>query len=94
MAAADRLLTDANAELDADEWLAVAWRTSHLVLERERTSRRVALLERIEAVAARRGDEFYRRLARWPKDEFAVTDPAWRHLAAERAIAYFEPGRR
>ena len=89
MAAADRLLTDANAELDADEWLAVAWRTSHLVFEARGPADGVALLERIEAVAARRGDEFYRRLARWPKDEFPVTDPAWRHLAAERGDGYW-----
>ena len=32
-------------------------------------------LERIEAVAAQRGDEFHRRLARWPK-ELCVTDAA------------------
>jgi len=39
-------------------------------------------LERIEAVAAGRGDDLYLRLARWPK-ESAVIDAAWRDLARQ-----------
>ena len=49
----------------------------------------MALLERIEAVATREGDDFYRRLARWPTD-MPVTDPAWRQLADERGDRYVE----
>ena len=83
MAAADRLLTDANADLDADAWLTAAWRTSNLVFDARGPAEAVVLLERIEAVAARRGDEFYRRLARWPSD-FPIHDLAWRKMVDEQ----------
>jgi len=88
MSAADRLLTDANAELHPGEWLAVAWKTSHLVLEASGPTDGVALCARIEAFATRRGDELYRRLARWPTGDFPVGDPSWRQLAAERGGGY------
>jgi predicted ATPase/DNA-binding CsgD family transcriptional regulator len=90
MLAADRLLTDANAELDADRWLSVAWRTGELVVAARGNVEQLALIERSEAVAARHGNEFYRRLARWPKNEMAVSDPAWRQLATERGDPYFD----
>jgi predicted ATPase/class 3 adenylate cyclase/DNA-binding CsgD family transcriptional regulator len=88
MAAADRLLTDANAELDADAWLDAAWRTCHLVMAARGPAEGIALLERIEEVAARHGDELYRRMARWPKNEFTVTDPGWRQMVDERGDPY------
>ena len=89
MAAADRLLTDANAELDADGWLTAAWRTSDLVLAARGPAEVMPFLERIEAVAAERGSEFYRRLARWPK-ESCVTDAAWRDLARQQADRHLQ----
>ena len=73
-----------------DEWLSVAWRTSDLVFAAKGPAETVALLERIEAVATRHGDDFYRRLARWPKGEFCMADPAWREMASESGDRYLE----
>ena len=69
MAAADRLLTDDNAQRYGAEWLGRGLELVRLVLRGSRASgRRCDLFERIEAVAGQRGDEYYRWLARWPKD--------------------------
>ena len=57
MAAADRLLTDENAQRYGAEWLAAAWRTSALYFWREGQRKSMPFLERIEAVAAQRGDD-------------------------------------
>jgi predicted ATPase/class 3 adenylate cyclase/DNA-binding CsgD family transcriptional regulator len=89
MAAADALLTDENALHHGDEWLAAAWRTSALYFSSRGTAAELPFLERIESVASQRGDEFYRRLARWPKEP-CVTDPAWRRLAGQRGDRYFD----
>ena len=84
MAAADRLLTDDNAERYGAEWLAAAWRPSWTSTSwREDQRRRCALLERIEAVAAERGDELLPRLARWPTGAVVSPMAAWRDLARE-----------
>ena len=88
MSAADRLLTDDNAQRYSSEWLTAAWRTSELSLCAG-TAEVMPLLERIEAVAAERGDEYYRRLARWPK-ESAVTDATWRDLARQQPDRYMQ----
>ena len=77
MTAADRLLTDDNAQLHGDEWLSTAWRTSFLVSASRGPADEMALLERIEAVATREGDEFYRRLAR---SEVVASDRGRRDL--------------
>jgi predicted ATPase/class 3 adenylate cyclase/DNA-binding CsgD family transcriptional regulator len=90
MLAADRLLAEANVEIDADRWLSVAWRTCELVLAARGNAEQLALIERIEAVAGQHGNEFYRRLARWPQNEMAVKDPAWRQLATEHGDPYFD----
>jgi predicted ATPase/DNA-binding CsgD family transcriptional regulator len=90
MSATDRLLTDANAELDADLWLAVALDASNLVLAARGPADATALLERIEAVAVRRGDEVVGRLARWPKGELPVSDPEWRRRCRERRDPYLD----
>jgi predicted ATPase/class 3 adenylate cyclase/DNA-binding CsgD family transcriptional regulator len=87
MWAADRLLTDDNAKRYGREWLAAAWRTSILCFSARGPAAVMPFLERMEAVAADRGDGFYRRLARWPK-ESAVIDAAWRDLARQHADRY------
>ena len=89
MAAADRLLTDDNAQRYSAEWLAAAWRTSFLYFSARGPAEAMPFLERIEAVAAQQGDEFYRRLARWPKEP-CVTDAAWRDLAREQADRHLQ----
>ena len=89
MAAADRLLTDDNAQRYSAEWLVAAWRTSALYFSARGPAEVMRFLERIEAVAAQRGDEFYRRLARWPK-ESCVTDAAWRDLARQQADRHLQ----
>ena len=103
MAAADRLLTDDNAERYGGDWLAAAWRTSFLCLSARGDQRRRYRFSSASKPSQReRGDEFYRRLARWPK-ESAVTDAGggtWpaeqadRHLQAWAPIQLaFDPGR-
>ena len=89
MAAADRLLTDDNAQRYGAEWLAAAWRTSFLYFSARGPAEAMPFLERIEAVAAEHGDEFYRRLARWPKEP-RVVDAAWRDLAREQADRHLQ----
>ena len=68
MAAADRLLTDDNAQRFGADWLAAAWRTSFLYFHTRGPAELIPLLERIEVIAAQHGNEFYRQLARWPKE--------------------------
>jgi predicted ATPase/class 3 adenylate cyclase/DNA-binding CsgD family transcriptional regulator len=89
MFAADRLLTDENARRFGSEWLAAAWRTSLLYLSARGPAELMPFLERIEAVAAERGDDFYRRLARWPKESL-ITDAARRDLVRQPADRYLQ----
>jgi hypothetical protein len=89
MAAADRLLTYDNAAHNGDVWLAAAWRTTFLYFSARGPAELGPLLERIEAVAAQRGDEFYRRLGRWRKEP-CLADAAWRDLARQQCDRYLQ----
>jgi hypothetical protein len=89
MAAADRLLTDDNAEHDGADWLAAAWRTAFLYFQARGPAEMARFLERIEAVAGQRGDEFYRQLARYRKER-CIHDAAWRQLVRQQGDRYLD----
>ena len=89
MAAADRLLTDDNAEHDGADWLAAAWRTAFLYFHARGPAEMARFLERIEAVAGQRGDEFYRQLARYRKER-CIHDAAWRQLVRQQGDRYLD----
>jgi predicted ATPase/DNA-binding CsgD family transcriptional regulator len=86
--AADRLLTDANAEEHVDAWLAAAWRAGFLSFQARGPEDLVPLSERIEAVAARRGDQLYGTLARGLQGEPLSADPDLLGVALERGDRY------
>jgi predicted ATPase/DNA-binding CsgD family transcriptional regulator len=89
MAAADRLLTDDNAQHHSDEWLAAAWRTSSFYFHTRGPAAVDAFLERMEVIAARHGNEFHRQLARCQKEP-VLSNVAWRQLAIEQGDRYFD----
>ena len=78
--AADRLLTDENAEQYTEAWLGAAHLASRLYAEARGGEDMLDLLERVQQVAARKGDEYHLQWARWltspPEVRTAVRDMA------------------
>ena len=68
MAAADRLLTDDNAQRYGVEWLSAANRSDGLYWLARGPEQHAAFLERVERVAAQLGDDYHLAQARWHKD--------------------------
>jgi predicted ATPase/class 3 adenylate cyclase len=68
MAAADRLLTDDNAQRFGAEWLSAANNASRLHSLARGPDEEAALLERVEDVASVLGDDYHLAQARWDKD--------------------------
>jgi predicted ATPase len=86
--AADRLLTDENAALYGAAWLPAAIGSAWLWSQG--TQKSICLLERVEKVAMRLGDDYHAALARW----IPTLEPAQcifiRTLARKRGDRYIE----
>jgi predicted ATPase/class 3 adenylate cyclase/DNA-binding CsgD family transcriptional regulator len=99
MAAADRLLTDDNAQQYGADWLEAANRTSGLYFLARGPHEQSVLLDRIEAIAVERGDDYHVAMAQWPRESgdhtsFLRSAPqrfaAVRDLARERGDRFTE----
>ena len=89
MAAADRLLTEANAEAHGDAWLAAANGSVALYFLARGVDETMVLLDLVERVAEQRGDEYHLALARWQHGRpgaAAVVHP----LVQERGDRYLD----
>ena len=89
VAAADRLLTDTNAERHPSHWLEAANSSDGLYFLTRGPHEHLALLERVEGLAAQLGDEYHVALARWRR-EVPSTVTVLRDLARDRGDRYIE----
>ena len=89
MAAADRLLTDDNARRFGYEWLSAASNSHALYFLARGPDEHSVFLDRIEAVAERRGDQYHLAVARC-QDQTTGAKATLRDRAYERGDRYLE----